>query len=255
MRRLDLGLSVALAATLGLNAFLLVRRASPASGSLATPIAGAAATSRAIPCPPSRLSPERALSPATASNASSPGGAGFDREERDPAWATAQEAAIHEHIVDMATIAADVSVECRARCCAITGDDVLSPAFILDLQTSAGLMPWAERLSFSDRVIACFDRSAQKRPPTALARRRKEILGLLQPTLERCARLTTVPVEITILVGFDTSGKVVGTHREGELSGSEVARCADQAVTEAASFAPQPYPGGIPFFIHFEPAP
>ncbi len=200
---------------------------------------------RRIPCPPRSLLPAQA--------APQPASAVIDDEKRDPEWATAQEAAIEAHVADMVLEPIDISVECRSRCCSITGDEVLSASFMQDLQSSAGLMPWAETLRFSDRVVACFDRAKGKRPPTELARRRKEILGGLGAALDRCARLTSVPVEVTILAGFDAAGRLVGTVRQGELSGSEAAVCADKAVARAATFPRQPTAFGIPFTIRLDP--
>lgn len=247
--RLDLGLGATLLGSLVLNGFLLARGSPPENGDVRR-AASANPPGRAIPC---TLPPEPASNTDDHVGPNAPA-AGFDAENRDPSWATAQEAAIEAHLADMLVEPLELSVECRSRCCAITGKDALSPGLVLDLQTSAGLMPWSDGLQFSNRVVACFDPAKHKNPPTALARRRKEILAQLKPALARCAQLTNVPVEVTVLVGFDTSGAVIGTNRQGELSGSEAARCADKEISAAASFGPQPHPDGIPFFIHLEPA-
>jgi hypothetical protein len=245
-RALDMGLGLAALASLALNAFLLVR--APSAGAGAAPTRGVAQLALPAPCQPKHSLSAPAI---TSEPSAMPGD--FVDEARDSPWATAQEATIEAHLADMASGPLDLAVECRERCCAITSKNQLPTDFVLDLQTSAGMMPWAERLSFSDRVVACFDRGASKRPPTELARRRKEVLASVGAELDSCARLTTVPVEVTILVGFDTRGRVVGTNRQGELAGSEAARCAERAIAEAASFEPQPFPGGIPFAVRLEP--
>jgi len=244
---LDIGLGLATLASLALNTFLLVRTPSPGAGPAPAP-AGVAPLALPAPC-----QPKHPMSSPAITSEPSPTSGDFGEEARDPTWATAQEATIEAHLADMATGPTDLVVECRARCCAITSRSQLPTDFVLDLQTSAGIMPWAERLSFSDRVVACFDRASVKRPPSELARRRQEILASVKPGLAACARLTTVPLEVTILVGFDNSGRVIGTNRQGELAGSEGARCAERAIGQAASFGPQPYPGGIPFTVRLDP--
>ena len=243
--RLDAALGVALLFSLGLNGLLLLHSAPIAASPQRAPGAEDPPTPRKIPCPPRSL--------ATAQVAAQPTSSRFDGETRDPEWATAQEAAIESHIADMVHEPMEVSVECRSRCCSISGDGVLSASFMQDLQASAGLMPWAESLSFADRVVACFDRAKGKRPPTELARRRKEILDALSSRLDRCARLTTVPLEVTIMAGFEADGHLVGSVRQGELSGSEAARCAEKAVARAATFPRQPTAFGIPFTIRLDP--
>ena len=249
-RKVDLVLGVGLLASLTLNGALLVRDHSSTTGP--TGSSSPPTTAGPVPCSstgdPTRPSPGEAGPSATLSK---PGD--FDDEVRDPAWATAQEAAIEAHLADMLPEPLDLAVECRSRCCAISGKAALSPALVLDLQASAGLLPWAENLQFSNRVIACFDRASAKRPPTELARRRKEILARLQSAVAACARLTAVPVEVTVVVGFDTRGEIIGTSRQGELSGSEAAGCAEKAIADSASFGPQPLPGGIPFVVRMVP--
>lgn len=173
-RRVDLALAVGLLVSLAFNGALLLRDRSSAAAP-APASTRSASGARSSPCPPAALA-SRPQEPSASHGDPAMGRdrRDFDDEVRDPAWATAQEAAIEGHIAEMVREPRDIAVECRARCCAITGKDALSPDFVLDLQTSAGLVRWADGLSFSDRVVACFDRAAARPPPTELARRRNQ---------------------------------------------------------------------------------
>jgi hypothetical protein len=176
---------------------------------------------------------------------------GFDGETRDPAWASQQEEQLDADLTDLLRHHdVDFAVECRSRCCELTSKEPVSSSVRSELRTSAGLTGWTDSLGFSDTIIPCFDRKAGKKPLTDLVRERNRIVD--ETSFEECARLTTVPMDVTILAAVDAKGGVQ-TGRQGELSGSEAARCVERRIVEVARFGTQPEPRTVQFLVRLDP--
>lgn len=178
----------------------------------------------------------------------------FARESRDSTWATTQEGILDAHFAELlAPHRFDLTVECRMRCCEFSGDDVDWGLVASEMQTSAGLLGWATEMSFSDHIVACFDRKTAMAAPTNLVRRRNEIMAQLRQAFAKCAGLSSVSTVVMVKLGVDTDGSVRSSTRAGELSGSESARCVEKQLVDKARFDPRVEPALVQFVVALTP--
>lgn len=179
---------------------------------------------------------------------------GFARESRDATWASAQEDILEAHFEELLSpYRIDLAVECRTRCCEFSGDDVDWALVASEMQTSAGMLGWATEIQFSDHVVACFDRKIAKAAPTKLARRRNEILAQLRREFDKCAGLSTVATAVSVRLGVNADGSIHSSTREGELSGSDAARCVEKLLVDKAHFDPRGEPAVVQFVVALTP--
>jgi hypothetical protein len=178
----------------------------------------------------------------------------FARESRDARWATAQEDVLEAHFQELLSpYRIDLGVECRTRCCEVSGDDVDWALVASEIQTSAGLLGWATEIQFSDHVVACFDRKIIRAAPTKLVRRRNEILAQLRREFDKCGRLSAVATVVSVKLGVNADGSIHSSTREGELSGSEAARCVEKQLVDNARFDRQDEPALVQFVVALTP--
>jgi hypothetical protein len=179
---------------------------------------------------------------------------GFAGESRDATWATTQEGVLEAHLEQLLSpYRIDLAVECRMRCCEFSGDHVDWALVTSELQTSAGLVGWATEFSFGDQVVACFDRETAHRPPTDLVRRRNQILARSARDVATCGELSPVATAVAIRLAINVDGSVHSSTREGELSGSEAARCVEKRLLENADFDPRDEPALVQFVVALSP--
>lgn len=205
-----------------------------------------------LPCPPGGGQASRG-------STASAGGSDdvFDDEERDEVWAPQQEAVVIQRIREMLdSPEPEVIAECRSSCCRISEwpDSIVD--FVDDLQSSAGFDFWAVRKAFHQEGIdLCFDRSGDtllsQVPNRAVER--QALLANAATALAACRRLVDAPFDLKLSLAIDTRGEVQQVHRDGELSGTDAALCAERAIVAAGAFAEAPFPTSLPVRVRLEP--
>lgn len=281
-RRAVLALAVALLGSGALNLVLLRRPAPGATVAPVTPPAPPTNQARAAvtvdaapspapaPCPPVAVPGRTAApTPIRAARADDPL-AGFKTEPRDDAWAAPQEAMVHDRLVLMRGVLPNgTTVECRQACCRLTTPTTFVGRVDLlrDLQSSVGFrdLP-CDQMAFTsadpdlpdtDVALLCFDRSRDTlaAPVPDRAVERRDLLARAAPALANCVRQGDVPAEVGLAWFLSETGAVVGATRDGEVAGTDAARCAERVLLQAARFAPAPRPTYVPLTVALAPPP
>lgn len=271
MRTTEIALGAALVASVGLNAYLLLRghhggdtspRQTDRRGTRAPD--AAAEQSRRRPATPAPSKPAAAKTqPArTVPALSSKTRVHFAKQTRDPDWAPRQEEVMRTRLDRLlGERSKAITLECRSSCCQLSDPKKVWPTMTEDTQSSAGFAGWADYMSFRwapDRgrlVVACFDRTKGTFEPPFPTRgaERRRALKAAGPALKKCAAGLTEPIQVGLSLRIDKQGNVADARLSGEHAGTKVAHCVETAIMTVAKFAPAATSSGISFSVDLEP--
>lgn len=254
-------LATLVAASIGLNVFLAKstprpvdeRRSAVAADPEGQPVIRRRPGHASQPCPPRDAGlAASGLRVDAASEEPRFGGDVYRDEVRDEAWAPKKEALVRERLVLMLGAMPDgAHLECRQSCCllATPTDNPRRDVLMRDLQSSVGFRFLSESMSFTSRdrdypdndvVVVCFDRKQDTftHPVPDRAVERRELMARAAPAIAKCSQLADVASTLVVRLLLDASGAVKESDREGELSGTDAARCVEKVLREEATFAP-----------------
>lgn len=266
-----MGLGVALALSIGLNIYLVVREGDSKTRSAHSRDAPsdedrpneASASSTSHPAA-SRRRRARGTTTGTRAKPTLPSNPRerFQDQSRDADWAPRQEEVVYTRLEALlAELAKDISLQCRSSCCQMTDPKEVWPTMTADVQSSAGFWGWSTSSSFrwdkkqGEVVVICFDRNQNtfEAPFPTRATEQRKALAAAAPALKKCAASLTDPVRVGLSLFIDKSGNVARARLSGDHAGTKIARCVERAILTVANFAPAKSVSGLEFSVDLQP--
>ncbi len=171
----------------------------------------------------------------------------WDGMPLDPAWDAPQADRVRAVLLDQFAVklGAD-AIACRTRCCRLRIPEEAFDRVADELGSAVGLAFGAAGGSATQRgtdgVVthtACWDRHDDGAYPDRIAER-DALLARTAGAVATCSRGVAPPVTLLIGLELDPAGTVAKVDSNAAELGTPAARCAEQAIVEAADFAPAP---------------
>ncbi len=171
----------------------------------------------------------------------------WDGMPRDAGWDGPQAERVRALIADRFAVklGAD-AIDCRTRCCRLRLPEEDFDRTADELGSAVGLGFGAAGGSATQRgadgvvtYTTCWDRADTGTYPDRAAER-DQLLARTAGVVATCARGVAPPVTLLIGLELDPAGTVAKVDSNAAELGSPAARCAEQAIVEAADFAPAP---------------
>jgi hypothetical protein len=184
----------------------------------------------------------------------------FEALPPDPSWDAPREKRVIDQLAKATGVRLDPSsVECRTRCCRLTIRDDVYEAHRSEWMSSVGLgfeptQGMAMTGGDNPALTVCWPERPPESPMPDRAGERAALLARTSEAIRACAQGLTYAISLWIELDIDKDGSIKNVDSNRESIGHPAATCAENAILQAASFAPAPHETNVPLSLKLGPA-